>query len=92
MGFVAAPFVVRLVGQTTSFLRFDNTDAPLIVTYTPGGEEKALEGCQIRYGAPCALVAVNDTLQPSRPSSSTTVRAIGLGRNGDRLAKTPCTL
>src|SRR5262249_40660336 len=34
IGFFAAPYVVRLVGQTTSFLRFDNTDSPLIVTYT----------------------------------------------------------
>src|SRR5439155_20564729 len=29
------PVVVRLVGQTTSFLRFDNTDATLVVTFTP---------------------------------------------------------
>src|SRR5258707_15809496 len=35
IGTLAAPPVVKLVGQTTSFLRFDNTDAPLIVTYTP---------------------------------------------------------
>jgi hypothetical protein len=30
-------------------------------------EEKVLEGCQIHYGHPCALVSVNDTVQPSRP-------------------------
>ncbi len=35
IGVWLAPFVVRLVGQTTSFLRFDNTDAPLAVTFTP---------------------------------------------------------
>jgi putative ABC transport system permease protein len=34
IGMVAAPAVVRLVGQTTSFLRFDNTDAPLAITFT----------------------------------------------------------
>lgn len=27
-------------------------------------EERSLEGCQVRYSAPCVLVAVNDTLQP----------------------------
>jgi hypothetical protein len=30
-------------------------------------EEKVLEGCQVRYGQPCALVSVNETMQPSRP-------------------------
>ncbi len=35
IGLALAPVVVRLVGQTTSFLRFDNTDTPLIVTFTP---------------------------------------------------------
>jgi serine/threonine protein kinase len=27
-------------------------------------EERALEGCQVRHGAPCILVAVDDLLQP----------------------------
>ncbi|HLY28618.1 MAG TPA: hypothetical protein VKQ72_19885 [Aggregatilineales bacterium] len=35
VGMALSPGVVRLVGQTTSFLRFDNTDAPLVVTFTP---------------------------------------------------------
>src|SRR5579859_354617 len=35
IGMALSPGVVRLVGQTTSFLRFDNTDAPLAVTFTP---------------------------------------------------------
>jgi hypothetical protein len=30
-------------------------------------EEKALEGCQVHYGQPCALVAVDETMRPSRP-------------------------
>ncbi|MBC7809937.1 MAG: ABC transporter permease [Burkholderiales bacterium] len=34
IGVALCPFVVRLVGQTTSFLRFDGTDAPLTVTFT----------------------------------------------------------
>jgi DNA-binding winged helix-turn-helix (wHTH) protein len=29
--------------------------------------EKVLEGCQVRYGQPCALVSVDETMQPSRP-------------------------
>jgi putative ABC transport system permease protein len=33
-GLALCPFVVRLVGQTTSFLRFDGTDAPLKITLT----------------------------------------------------------
>jgi len=28
-------------------------------------EERALEACQLRYGGPCVLVAINDTLQPA---------------------------
>ena len=28
-------------------------------------EERALEGCQVRHGAPCTLVAVDDVLQPA---------------------------
>lgn len=35
IGLLAAPYVVRLVGQTTSFLRFDNLNAPLAVVFTP---------------------------------------------------------
>jgi class 3 adenylate cyclase len=27
-------------------------------------EERALEGCQVRYGGPCVLVAVDDVIQP----------------------------
>jgi hypothetical protein len=34
---------------------------------TAVAEEKALEGCQVRYGQPCALVSVDETMQPSRP-------------------------
>ena len=34
LGLVSAPFVVRLVGQTTSFLRFDSTTPPLEITFT----------------------------------------------------------
>jgi putative ABC transport system permease protein len=35
IGVVLSPYVVRLVGQTTSFLRFDNKDEQLIVILTP---------------------------------------------------------
>jgi putative ABC transport system permease protein len=35
VGLLLAPIVVRVVGQTTSFLRFDNTDAPLEIIFTP---------------------------------------------------------
>ncbi|MHB8629261.1 MAG: ABC transporter permease family protein [Aggregatilineales bacterium] len=35
VGLAAAPTVIYLVGQTTSFLRFDNADAPLSVIFTP---------------------------------------------------------
>jgi putative ABC transport system permease protein len=35
IGILLAPSVVRLVGATTSFLRFDNTDAPLEILFTP---------------------------------------------------------
>lgn len=34
-GLLLAPIVVRLVGQTTSFMRFDNTDTPLEINLTP---------------------------------------------------------
>jgi len=32
-------------------------------------EERVLEGCQVRYGAPCMLVAVDDVLQPADVSA-----------------------
>ena len=32
------------------------------------------------------------SLHPSRPSSSTVVRAMGLGRRGERVANTPCEM
>src|SRR5260221_994136 len=35
IGLLLAPLAVQLVGKTTSFLRFDNTDPPLAVTFTP---------------------------------------------------------
>ncbi|HEX2907347.1 MAG TPA: hypothetical protein VHO69_10835, partial [Phototrophicaceae bacterium] len=35
VGLLLAPLVVQLVGQTSSFLRFDGTTPPLTVTYTP---------------------------------------------------------
>jgi len=35
IGLALAPVVVRLIGQTTSFLRFDNTDPPLEIVFTP---------------------------------------------------------
>ncbi|HVO43282.1 MAG TPA: hypothetical protein VMT34_11695, partial [Aggregatilineales bacterium] len=35
IGIAVAPSVVRLVGATTSFLRFDNTDTPLEILFTP---------------------------------------------------------
>ena len=35
IGLALAPVVVRLIGQTTSFLRFDNTDPPLAIVFTP---------------------------------------------------------
>ncbi len=34
LGLVSAPLVVRLVGQTTSFLRFDATTPPLAIMFT----------------------------------------------------------
>jgi hypothetical protein len=33
-------------------------------------EERTLEGCQVRYGAPCLLVAVDDTLHAADTSAS----------------------
>ena len=35
LGILLTPIVVRLVGQTTSFMLFDNTDAPLAIDFTP---------------------------------------------------------
>ncbi len=35
IGIVASPYLVNLVGHTTSFLRFDNPTAPLEVVFTP---------------------------------------------------------
>ena len=35
IGLLLSPVVVRLVGQTTSFMRFDNPDAPLEINFTP---------------------------------------------------------
>ncbi len=35
IGIAAAPSLVQLVGRTTSFLRFDNPDAPLTIIFTP---------------------------------------------------------
>ncbi len=35
IGLILAPLVVRVVGQATAFLRFDNPDAPLRTIFTP---------------------------------------------------------
>src|SRR6185369_16124585 len=35
LGILLTPIVVRLVGQTTSYMLFDNTDAPLAIDFTP---------------------------------------------------------
>jgi len=35
IGIALAPPLVQIVGKTTSFLRFDNTDAPLTIAFTP---------------------------------------------------------
>jgi len=53
IGIGLAPYVVRLVGQTTSFLRFDNTDAPLVVIFTPQA---------LAAGAATALIAASSGL------------------------------
>jgi putative ABC transport system permease protein len=53
IGIALSPYVVRLVGQTTSFLRFDNTDAPLVVVYTPQA---------LAAGAATALIAASSGL------------------------------
>ena len=35
VGIALSPFVVQLVGQTTSFLRFDDFTEPLVIVFTP---------------------------------------------------------
>jgi putative ABC transport system permease protein len=52
-GIAFSPSVVQLVGKTTSFLRFDNTDAPLTVTFT----QQAIEA-----GIVTALIAASSGL------------------------------
>src|SRR5258708_86588 len=52
-GLAFSPGVVQLVGKTTSFLRFDNTDVPLTVTFT----QQAIEA-----GIVTALLAASSGL------------------------------
>ncbi|MDX1995033.1 MAG: FtsX-like permease family protein [bacterium] len=52
-GLLIAPYIVRLVGRTASFLQFDNATAPLQVTFT----QQALV-----YGAATAVLAASSGL------------------------------
>ncbi|MEP7284619.1 MAG: ABC transporter permease [Chloroflexota bacterium] len=64
IGFGLSPLVVRLVGQTTSFLRFDNTDAPLMITFTSQA---------LMLGAATALIAASSGLYMAWLTSRQTI-------------------
>ncbi len=64
IGVLICPFVVRLVGETTSFLRFDGINPPLDVTFTPQA---------IAAGALTGLIASSSGLYFSWRSSAQTI-------------------
>jgi putative ABC transport system permease protein len=64
IGFLLSPYVVQLVGKTTSFLRFDNTDPPLAIIFTPQA---------LAAGALTALIAASSGLYMAWRSSRQTI-------------------
>ncbi len=64
VGVVLSPFVVQLVGKTTSFLRFDGMDAPLVIVFTPQA---------LGVGALTGVVAASSGLLLAWRTSSQTI-------------------
>ncbi len=64
IGLILCPAIVRLVGETTSFLRFDGTNPPLNVVFTPQA---------IAAGAITGLIASSSGLYLSWRSSAQTI-------------------
>jgi len=76
----AAPSLPATTRETQVTAYLDSSMHRGIAVFPPGNswrtlnapsaavaEERTLEACQVRYGGPCALIAVNDTPQP-RPA------------------------
>lgn len=64
VGVTFSPFVVQLVGQTTSFLRFDDFSAPLVIVFTP---------LALAVGAATGIVAASSGLLLAWRTSSQTI-------------------